>query len=64
MSGYGASTLLVHFTGGETGDWRVTSMDTLAGEPLPTVDAVGVQEGQHGASTGRWTLRGVAGHVR
>lgn len=65
MSNYGASTLLVHFTGGEAGAWQVTEIKTVVGEPLPSVRSVNVYEGVGAPpSGGAWTLKGVAGHVR
>jgi chlorite dismutase len=50
---------LVHFTGGETGPWRVLRMRAIAGPPLTDVAYVSTSETQ-----GAWTLRGVVSHVR
>lgn len=64
MSSYGPSTLLVQFTGGEVGAWRVNAIKAVIGEPLPFVQGVSVHEGPGAPRSGAWTLKGVAGHVR
>lgn len=61
---YGARVLYA-FDGGTRGDWAVTGMTTLAGEPLPEVAALTVRQG--GFAEARWpvwTLSGVASHLR
>jgi chlorite dismutase len=53
------------FLGGETGSWRVTEINTIAGEPLAIVKTIGVIAGEtllpQGAS---WLLRGVTSNDR
>lgn len=64
MSSYSSAPLLVHFTGGEAGAWRVASMTALAGAGLAPAPRLDVREGAASPDKGAWTLRGVAGHVR
>lgn len=64
MSNYVAAPLLVHFTGGDVGAWRVTAMNAVSGEVLSPVPFVDMHEGAGAPPPGAWALRGVAGHVR
>ena len=51
----------LHFTGGETGAWRITAMTTLVGDPLPTVPHLHVGPA---ATSGPWTLQAVPSNQR
>ncbi len=50
------------FTGGMTGQWRVTSIATLVGPPLASVEALAISQAP--AVDGAWRLTGVASYVR
>ncbi|HEX2855800.1 MAG TPA: chlorite dismutase family protein [Opitutaceae bacterium] len=57
---------LFTFSGGDSGLWRVTRFQTVAGDPLPTVDRLEVLAGDvpaHAAG-GHWTLRGITSNER
>lgn len=58
--------LMVRFHGGEAGPWRVTSLRALAGDPMPTVARIAVQEGAASPRAGAiaWTLSGSTGNLR
>jgi len=65
--------LPVAFVGGETGEWRVTRLAPVIGEPLPRVTRLDVIEGPNALpapdSAARrlpptWVLRGVTSHLR
>jgi chlorite dismutase len=59
-------TLLVTFTAGETGRWRIDEIRSVRGETLPLAERLAVGEGPvPGASAaGIWQLRGVTSHLR
>lgn len=51
--------------GGPPGDWRVTAMHRLAGEPLPAVAHLAVLAGDGVTANGSaWALRGMASNER
>ncbi|MEP7189683.1 MAG: chlorite dismutase, partial [Roseiflexaceae bacterium] len=60
------STRLFAFVGGNTGLWRVTSIDTIIGEPilnasrLDIVPGAKVNDGQRA----RWVLQGITSNER
>jgi chlorite dismutase len=60
------STRLFSFIGGDTGLWRVTEMEVIAGEPLPAARRLAIAAGaetpsnQHAA----WVLRGITSNER
>ena len=51
---------VTRFTGGGTGGWRVTSIETIVGEALPQGDFVAID----GTAPGLWTISGSASHLR
>ncbi len=59
------TTRLFSFAGGNTGRWRVQSMNTLAGESLAVVEALELVEGDAGPlHDSRWVLRGITSNER
>jgi hypothetical protein len=52
------------FVGGERGSWRVESCTAVVGTGLASVERLDVRSGIEVSPPGRWSLRGVAGHVR
>jgi Chlorite dismutase len=60
------STRLFAFAGGSDGDWRVTNMTTVAGEPLASVSHVTVlsETPPQLLPVPRWTLRGITSNER
>jgi chlorite dismutase len=57
--------LMVAFSGGNEGAWRVRSVSAVVGTPLPTVEHLEVLEGTWAAPpSAAWTLHGVVGHER
>lgn len=61
---YPANMYPVTFVAGATGLWRVESMLAVSGAVLPQAERVDVQAGHTEATSGAWSVRGVAGHVR
>ncbi len=58
------NTRLFSFVGGNTGDWRVTHMTTIIGEPLAAVHRLNIAaEAAIGASS-EWVLRGITSNER
>jgi hypothetical protein len=57
---------LFTFIGGDTGIWRVASMETILGEPLPVADRLDIASGPalHELQGARWVLRGITSHER
>lgn len=60
------NTRLFTFSGGKTGDWRITQTETIVGEPLPdaerlTIFASSLVEGPEGTN---WLLRGIRSNER
>ena len=60
------NTRLFTFSGGKTGDWRITQIETIVGEPLPdaerlTIFASSLVEGPEGTN---WCLRGIRSNER
>jgi hypothetical protein len=51
---------ITHFTGGDSGAWRITSIAAVQGEALPLAPLLSIG----GLGTGAWTLRGTASHLR
>lgn len=59
------TTRLFGFAGGDAGRWQVLSMNTLAGEPLASVRALDVLEGDTCQTQARrWVLRGITSNER
>jgi chlorite dismutase len=60
------STRLFSFTGGDTGLWRVTGMEVIAGEPLPAVRRLAIAAGSGIPSDphATWVLRGITSNER
>lgn len=52
------------FIGGDAGQWRVERTLTVSGPSLPTANFVQVHGSHDVTGSGKWLLRGVAGHVR
>lgn len=57
------TTSLVSFMGGDGGGWRVSSMTTICGAPLPAVAAIDMREGPP-APDAAWSLQGVISNLR
>lgn len=64
MSSYAQRPLLVHFSGGSEGRWRVDSMTAVKGQGLPHVARISMAEGEGPATPGTWTLRGFTSNTR
>ncbi len=62
----GQEPVFVTFAGGETGNWRVERMETVAGPPLPLVSRIAVIEGRDTPLPRRavWFLRGITSYER
>lgn len=60
------STRLFSFSGGDTGPWRVTSMQTVIGEPLPAVKRLAITSTSSSpvAPKASWVLRGITSNER
>lgn len=60
------NTRLYAFAGGSSGDWRVTRLSTITGEPLARVSHVAILSSLQPASlpTPQWTLRGITSNER
>jgi len=59
------ATTLSTFVGGEYGQWKVTSLQPVAGEPLGWVSHLQIWSGAMPASDrAGWALQGVASHLR
>ena len=52
------------FIGDDNGPWRVTRIDALCGEPLPTVQRIAVVTGAKALAQQSWLLRGVTSNER
>lgn len=52
------------FVAGAAGEWRIQRVVPIEGDALPTADRLQVHRGHSVDDAGRWSLRGVAGHVR
>jgi hypothetical protein len=64
-AGTAAATRTCTFVGSATGQWTVTSMRTLAGEPLPMATAVSLHaDGALPDCDASWRLRGLTSHER
>ncbi len=57
---------LFSFIGAETGLWRVTKMEVIVGEPLPTVTGLEIASGSEIPSDphASWVLRGITSNER
>lgn len=56
---------LFSFSGGNEGRWQVISMNTLAGEPLASVKALDILDGDASQVQGpSWVLRGITSNER
>ena len=61
----GMTSRLFSFVGGTAGPWRVVSMTTVAGDPLPGVQRVDLVSGAPALRAGsNWALRGVTSNER
>lgn len=62
----GHDSRLSTFVGGSMGQWRVDSMTTIAGDPLPRVERISLHvDRMEGVPAGaRWALRGVTSNLR
>lgn len=59
------SPRVTSFVGGDAGEWRVTSLTTLRGEPIENVSRVAmISGGATAGSEGTWLLQGAATHDR
>ena len=60
------STRLFAFMGGDTGRWRVTGMEAIAGEPLPAARRLEIASGPGIPSDTQaaWVLRGITSNER
>ena len=60
------SNRLFSFGGGDTGPWRVTTMEAITGESLPAVSRLDVSSVANNSSTkaSAWCLRGITSHER
>lgn len=60
------STRLFSFIGGDTGPWRVTEMEVIAGEPLPAARRLEIASNQEMPSDSQvaWVLRGITSNER
>ena len=58
------SNRLFSFVGGDTGFWRVTTMEAVTGEPLPAISRLDVSSATYSPSTNgsTWCLRGIISH--
>lgn len=64
-AGTATATRSCTFVGSATGDWTVTSMRTLAGEPLPAAGCVSLHpDGALPDRNASWRLRGLSSHER
>jgi Chlorite dismutase len=54
---------IVHFCGGDAGEWRIRSMATVAGEPLPVASHLAITPGGS-ATTHSWDLAGAISNLR
>lgn len=57
---------MFRFAGGDDGDWLVTEMLTIRGEPLPTVKRVNIVAGSETSLNAHsiWILRGMSSNAR
>ena len=58
------STRLYSFIGGNTGNWRVTRMTTICGEPLPVVRFLNIAPAAVSGVGATWVLRGITSNER
>jgi chlorite dismutase len=56
--------LLVHFTAGGSGAWRLAAVRAVRGEALAAASRLDVHEGPGAPPPGAWSLRGVTSHLR
>jgi hypothetical protein len=58
--------LLIVFSAGETGAWRIDRIDAVCGDSLPAAERLAMTEGHAQASGGAtaWRLRGVTSNLR
>lgn len=64
-SAYAASPLLVHFTGGNSGLWRITRIDSVRGQGLAHAERLDVVEAQEVSQPVEgWTLTGFTSNIR
>lgn len=61
---YRAGVKPMSFVGGDDGAWRVTEMRVLVGAPLAPIARLDMRTCLAAPGTGRWVLKGVAGHAR
>jgi len=53
------------FIGGDNGQWEVTKMNTIIGEPLPNVSYLNIVQGSlQKTSEGLWALKGLTSNLR
>lgn len=57
---------LFSFVAGDSGDWRILSMDVICGEALPAAPCLSMVSGNAGAMQDEaiWVLRGVTSNLR
>jgi chlorite dismutase len=56
---------IVEFRGGKRGEWQVSSIRTICGEPLADVERVAAgEEGHAGGDAPGWILRGCVSNIR
>ena len=60
----GISTRLFSFIGGSTGNWRVTRMTTICGEPLPVARFLNIAPAAVSGVGAAWVLRGITSNER
>ena len=58
------STRLYSFIGGNTGNWRVTRMTTICGEPLPFAQFLNIAPAGVSGVGAIWVLRGITSNER
>lgn len=60
------TTRLFTFAGSETGSWRITRMQTIAGEPLPAASHLGIfpDSMPPAEQLAPWVLRGITSNER
>jgi chlorite dismutase len=53
------------FTGGENGNWKISSMNTIIGQPLEKVNFINISEGPLiDNKSGTWVLKGLKSNLR
>ncbi|NWG24901.1 MAG: chlorite dismutase family protein [Pseudorhodoplanes sp.] len=59
-----STPLVVSFSGGSRGTWRITRMETVCGEGMPFAPRLRVEEGEGHLDGTAWVLRGVTSNLR